>query len=86
MPNDISQLLGSPNDATTGGAVDTLPLHEDTFGAFSIDEYRPMKVIIIGAGASGIVAAIRQVTMTMIPADVASDTAIGSDSTFPMLS
>ena len=28
-------------------------------GDFSIDEYRPMKVIAIGAGMSGILAAIR---------------------------
>lgn len=28
-------------------------------GDFSIDEYRPMKVIIIGAGFSGITAGIR---------------------------
>lgn len=28
-------------------------------GSFSIDEYRPMKVVCIGAGFSGIVAGIR---------------------------
>lgn len=28
-------------------------------GAFSIDEHRPMKVIVIGAGFSGIIAGIR---------------------------
>ena len=30
-----------------------------TTGIFSIDEYRPMKIIAIGAGMSGILAAIR---------------------------
>lgn len=36
-------------------------LNEDAFGAFSIDEYRPMRVAVIGAGASGILAGIRSV-------------------------
>ena len=30
-----------------------------TLGSFSIDEYKPIKVIVIGAGFSGILAAIR---------------------------
>ena len=34
---------------------------EETFklGQFSIDEYRPMKIIAVGAGMSGILAGIR---------------------------
>ena len=62
MLNAISQLLGSAPSATEA-TVDVPPPHieEDSFGAFSIDEYRPMKVAIIGAGASGILAAIRWV-------------------------
>ena len=31
------------------------------FGEFSVDEYRPMKVIVIGAGAGGILAGVRSV-------------------------
>jgi hypothetical protein len=33
-----------------------------SLGEFSIDEYRPIKVIVIGAGFSGIIAGIRYVT------------------------
>ena len=49
----INKHLDEPRilDAVGGG--------EDSFGAFSIDNYRPMRVAVIGAGASGIVAAIR---------------------------
>ena len=39
-------------------------LEEDTpfkLGSFSIDEYRPLKVAIIGAGFSGITAGIRSI-------------------------
>ena len=53
MLNAISQFL-----PTSGTKADSLRC-EDAFGAFSVDEYRPMKVAIIGAGASGIIAAIR---------------------------
>lgn len=35
------------------------PAAEDAFGAFNVDEYRPMRIAVIGAGASGIVAGIR---------------------------
>ena len=30
-------------------------------GNFSVDEYRPMKIVVIGAGQSGLVAAIRYI-------------------------
>lgn len=60
MLNAITQLLGSTNASTTEATVGPPSrLEEDSFGAFSVDEYRPMKVVIIGAGASGIFAAIR---------------------------
>ena len=35
-----------------------------TLGSFSIDEYKPIKVIVIGAGFSGILAGIRCVSAT----------------------
>lgn len=41
-------------------------LNEDAFGAFSIDEYRPMRIAVVGAGASGILAGIRSVAQHKI--------------------
>ncbi|KAI0077436.1 FAD/NAD-binding domain-containing protein [Panus rudis PR-1116 ss-1] len=41
---------------TDGDVADSVPF---SLGSFSIDEYRPMKVIIIGTGFSGITAGIR---------------------------
>ena len=41
------------------------PVSQDdrfTLGAFSVDEYQPVKVIVIGAGFSGILAGIRFVS------------------------
>ena len=35
-----------------------------TLGDFAIDEYKPIKVIVIGAGFSGILAGIRCVSVT----------------------
>lgn len=46
-----TSLHGSPNASQ---------LNDDfKLGTFSIDEYRPIKVVVIGAGFSGIIAGIR---------------------------
>lgn len=42
---------------------DVQPDGRFTLGDFSIDEYRPIKVIVIGAGFSGILAGIRYDTI-----------------------
>ena len=59
MLNAITKLLSSPNGSVADSKVDPPQTNEDVFGAFSIDEYRPMRIAIIGAGASGILAGIR---------------------------
>ena len=72
-----SSVLGSPQrapDATKNATPESVPAngsdpngsshkpdHELKLGDFSIDEYRPFKVIVIGAGFSGIAAGIRYV-------------------------
>ena len=51
------------NAAKASGAANagsTLPFIP---GDFSIDEYRPLKVIVVGAGFSGIAAGIRYATL-----------------------
>ncbi len=51
---------------------DQSPNHTDanhrqfTPGNFAIDEYRPIRVAVIGAGISGIVAGVRYVSVSMI--------------------
>lgn len=45
---------GAPNGLNAPG-----PGYELKLGDFSVDEYRPFKVIIVGAGFSGIAAGVR---------------------------
>ena len=45
--------------APDGNIPDVTPETSFKLGDFSIDDYRPMKVAVIGAGFSGINAAIR---------------------------
>ena len=49
----------APVDAKTNSN----PTTKETFklGDFAVDEYKPVRVIVIGAGFSGILAGIRQV-------------------------
>ena len=55
----------TPESVSTNGSVPNGDSHEPDYelklGDFSIDEYRPFKVIVIGAGFSGIAAGIRYV-------------------------
>lgn len=52
---------GAPNEATRERGFQTPPLPPSQFalGEFAIDDVRPMRVAVIGAGFSGLVAAIR---------------------------
>ena len=43
-------------------SVDTFPL-----GQFSIDEHQPIKVVVIGAGFSGVIAGVRYVLLILRP-------------------
>lgn len=55
---DPTQLRDNGTASTAGKPdIDTF-----TLGNFAIDEYRPVKVIVIGAGFSGILAGIRYVS------------------------
>lgn len=54
IANTASPSPGLINGAATGS--DGTPFK---LGSFSIDEYRPLKVVVIGAGFSGIIAGIR---------------------------
>ena len=47
-------------------AQDVQPDGRFTLGNFSIDEYKPIKVIVIGAGFSGILAGIRCVSRVRV--------------------
>lgn len=62
-PHEAIQNAPSDNAQSGSGAPHGLngpgPGYELKVGDFSIDEYRPFKVIIIGAGFSGIAAGIR---------------------------
>lgn len=49
-------------DASTSTRPDQPIVTDFELGDFSIDEYRPFKVIVVGAGFSGIAAGIRYVT------------------------
>ena len=50
---DVEGAKSSPKDE--GSA----PIHAFEEGNFTIDEHRPMKIIVVGAGFSGILAGIR---------------------------
>ena len=53
--------------------ADTPRANTFTLGDFAIDEYKPIKVVVIGGGFSGILAAIRFVSLpTSIPVAVRS--------------
>lgn len=51
------------NAEANGIAPDSHSMGSQTFnlGDFAIDEYKPIKVVVIGAGFSGILAGIRYV-------------------------
>ena len=59
IPNFLRNLSGndSPKDGLGGAVQEDL----SQMAQFSIDELRPMKVIAIGAGFTGVAAAIRYV-------------------------
>lgn len=59
--NGLSVTNGQPATKTTDADSSSFKL-----GDFSIDEYRPMKVVVIGAGFSGIIAGIRCVTCDLM--------------------
>lgn len=54
-PQDSAQSGGGAPSGSNGPG----PGYELKLGDFSVDEYRPFKVIIVGAGFSGIAAGIR---------------------------
>ena len=68
----ISRVAKAPVDAKTNSN----PTTKETFklGDFAVDEYKPVRVIVIGAGFSGILAGIRQVQPSPNPAAVAEST------------
>ena len=58
----MSSLTGLPTSSLTNHAAAVSNDIGETkmkLGDFAIDEYRPMKVVCIGAGFTGILAAIR---------------------------
>lgn len=53
-------LASLASQAPTGTQLDGgLPEDLSKMAEFSIDEYRPMRVVVIGAGMSGVAAGIR---------------------------
>lgn len=58
MLNALSRILGSPKPPSADVSIDGT-VANDVSGDFCIDDMRPMRIAVIGAGASGIIAAIR---------------------------
>ena len=63
MPGSGFSRTSAPEKA----ASDASSSYTFDLGDFSIDEYDPVKVIVIGAGFSGIIAGIRCVSSPPIP-------------------
>lgn len=69
MLNRLRELFASDSQAevhgdfaTPPGAETGVPGTDFKLGDFPIDDYKPMKIIAIGAGMSGILAGIRSVS------------------------
>ena len=58
MRKTLGKLFNS-SEPSVGDEMSPTPATEDVHGAFNIDDYRAMRIAVIGAGASGIVAGIR---------------------------
>ena len=61
MLRRLSQILSYDTSTRGNGSAtaNTTVVEPFELGEFAIDEHRPMKTIVIGAGMSGILAAIR---------------------------
>lgn len=61
-------MAGSTSFRTPQTANETVPnVYPYPLGDFSIDEHRPIKVVVIGAGFSGIIAGIRSALILLSP-------------------